>query len=133
MKIIARTFVILAMVIIAWWLGQMIASESAEVVVLYTQDKSGEQFSTRLWIVDHEGHAWLRSGSEQSGWYQRLLVLPEIELLRGSDRRSLVSEAEPDYRDTINQLMAKKYGWRDTYVGLLFSRDDAIPVRLVTD
>ncbi len=133
MKVVARTFIILAMVVIAWWLGQMIASESGEVVVLYTQDKSDEQYSTRLWVVDHEGNAWLRAGSEQAGWYQRLLVLPEIEVLRGSDRRSVVTTPEPAYRDTINQLMAKKYGWRDTYVGMFFSRDDAIPVRLVTD
>jgi hypothetical protein len=111
----------------------MIASESGEVVVLYSQDKAGEQYSTRLWIVDHEGDAWLRAGSEQSGWYQRLLVLPEIQLLRRSDRRSLISIPEPAYRDTINELMAKKYGWRDAYIGFFFARDDAIPVRLIVD
>jgi hypothetical protein len=61
------------------------------------------------------------------------VALPEIELLRRSDRRSLETKFEPTYRDTINQLMAKKYGWRDAYVGFFFSRDDAIPVRLVTD
>jgi len=133
MKILARTFIVLAMVVIAWWLVQMIASESAEVVVLYTQDKSGEQYSTRLWVVDYEEDAWLRAGSEQAGWYKRLLALPETEVLRGSDRRSVVAMFEPANRDTINKLMAKKYGWRDAYVGFFFSRDDAIPVRLDTD
>jgi hypothetical protein len=133
MKIAARTFIVLTMVVIAWWLGQMIASESGEVVVLYTQDNAGEQFSTRLWIVDHEGDAWLRAGSEQAGWYKRLMVLPEIELFRRSDRRSLSAKIEPAYGATINGLMAKKYGWRDAYVGFFFSRDDAIPVRLITD
>ena len=133
MKILARTFIILAMVVIAWWLVQMIASESAEVVVLYTQDKSGEQYSTRLWVVDYEEDAWLRAGSEQAGWYKRLLALPETEVLRGSDRRSVIALPEPANRDTINKLMAKKYGWRDAYVGFFFSRDDAIPVRLDID
>ena len=133
MKILARTFIVLAMVVITWWLVQMIASESAEVVVLYTQDKSGEQYSTRLWVVDYEEDAWLRAGSEQAGWYKRLLALPETEVLRGSDRRSVIALPEPANRDTINKLMAKKYGWRDAYVGIFFSRDDAIPVRLDTD
>lgn len=133
MKILVRGFIVLAMVVITWWLGQMIASESGEVVVLYTQDKSGEQFSTRLWIVDYEGDAWLRAGSAQAGWYKRLEALPEIELLRRSDRRSLDTAPEPAYRDTINQLMAKKYGWRDAYIGFFFSRENSIPVRLITD
>lgn len=98
------------MVVVAWWLGQMIASESGEVVVLYTQDKSGEQFSTRLWIVEHEGDIWLRAGSAQAGWYNGLVELPEIELLRRSDRRSVYTKIEPEYRDIINQFVAKKYG-----------------------
>ena len=133
MKIVARTFIVLVMVVIAWWLGQMIASESAEVVVLYTQDKSGEQYNTRLWVVDHEGDAWLRAGSTSAGWYKRLEALPEVEVLRRSDRRSVTTKFEPAYRDAINELMAEKYGWRDAYVGFFFSREGAIPVRLITD
>ncbi len=37
----------------------MLASESGEVVVLTTADGA----TTRLWVVDHDGSAWLRSGA----------------------------------------------------------------------
>ena len=45
------------------------ASESGEVVELITQDANGEQFTTRLWVADHDGAMWLRADSG-SGWYQ---------------------------------------------------------------
>jgi hypothetical protein len=133
MKIVARVCIGFAMVVIAWWIGQMVASESGEVVVLHTQTKSGEQFSTRLWVVDHEGDAWLRAGSANVGWYQRLIALPEIEIHRESDQLAVVANPESEYRDAINRLMAEKYGWREAYVGFFFSKEGSVPVRLITD
>ena len=48
------------------------ASESGEVVELITQDANGEQFTTRLWVADHDDAIWLRADSG-SGWYHRLV------------------------------------------------------------
>ncbi len=133
MKIIARIVMVLVMVLIAWWLGQMIASETGEVVVLITQSETGEPKNTRLWVVDYEGNVWLRAGSEQAGWYKRIVSLPEITLQRRGIRQSFVAKPEPAYRDTINTQMRKKYGWRDAYIGFFFARDESIPIRLVTE
>lgn len=110
---------------------EIIASESGEVIVLTTQDANGATAETRLWVVEHEGDMWLRAGSPNSGWYKRLLTSAEIGIQRGAE--SLDASAEPNVaaRDVVNRLMNDKYGWADSYIGLLFGRDDAIPIRLL--
>lgn len=110
---------------------QIIASESGEVVVVTTQDVSGADKETRLWVVDHDGTAWLRSGSAESGWYQRLLAKPEISILRGDASIDAVAEPTLDAKDTIDRLMNDKYGWADDYIGMLFGRDQGVPIRLI--
>ena len=50
--------------LIVFYLALMFgASESGEVVELITQDANGEQFTTSLWIADHDGAMWLRADS----------------------------------------------------------------------
>lgn len=109
---------------------QLVASETGEVVVLHTRDGDGGA-ATRLWVVDHEGRAWLRSGSD-SGWYRRLVAHPEVGLDRDGLRRRYRAEPEPRLAPLINRLMAEKYGWREDIVSLFAgSREDAIAIRLV--
>jgi hypothetical protein len=108
---------------------QVIASESGEVVVLYTDD-GGEAATTRLWVVDDEGHQWLRAGAE-SGWYARLTARPEVELERDGVRRRYLAQVEPAMTPRINQLMKDKYAWREDVVSVLAgSRDEAMAIRL---
>ena len=111
-------------------ISQLIASESGEVVVLTTLDALGKSHETRVWIVEHEGHSWLRAGAEIQGWYQRLAVKPAIEVLRGEVTTPHNAVPVAEKRDVINGLMLEKYGWADEYIGVLFGRDDAIPIRL---
>ncbi len=61
---------------------QIMASESGEVVVITTRDAAGDARDTRLWVLDHQGSAWLRSGSPHSGWYQRTLANPQVGVQR---------------------------------------------------
>ena len=53
-------FFALIVVYLAFMFG---VSERGEVVELITQDANGEQFTTRLWIADHDGAMWLRANS----------------------------------------------------------------------
>ena len=114
-----------------WYVAQLVASESGEVVVLTTHDADGEAHETRLWIVDHEGFQWLRSGSDVAGWYGRLHANPKVEVERQSTRKPYTPVPEPAKAPEINRLMLEKYGWADRYIGFYFPRDDSIPVRLV--
>ena len=97
------------------------ASESGEVVELITQDANGEQFTTRLWIADHDGAMWLRADSG-SGWYPRLVqhdVQRPAPLLRGDATYSVTSTSYPEMVKTLDTLMASKYGLGDTIIGAL--------------
>lgn len=122
----------LLVVLVVGVLGlQMVASETGEVVVVTIQDKAGVKAETRLWIVEHQGSRWLRSsGGGASGWYQQLLANPEFELLRGTTRYYLRATPVLEMQTTVNDLMNEKYGWADSYIGLLFGREDSIAIRL---
>jgi hypothetical protein len=111
-------------------ISQWIASESGEVVVVTTRDEAGELHDTRLWIVDHDGHAWLRAGADVQQWYRRLLSRPQVVVEREARANEYAAVPLPAERERINRLMLEKYGWADQYIGVLFGREDAIPIRL---
>jgi hypothetical protein len=69
LKLIAASLVGLIVLLVGL---QMFAAENGEVVVITTRDLHGGEHHTSVWIVDSDGHQWLRSGSATSGWYTRL-------------------------------------------------------------
>ena len=110
-----------------------VASESGEVVVLTSRDEQGEPHQTRLWVVDHAGSAWLRTGNPQSQWLARVRGNPEIEVERGGSVQSYrgVLVDSPVVRDQINALVLQKYGWaEDLLRTLVMNPEDVTPVRL---
>ncbi len=109
---------------------QYLASESGEVVVLRTLDAEGGVHETRLWVVDHEGSAWLRAGNPSGGWFPRLSARPEVKVLRNHEIQAFQAVPVPEARDTINDLMQQKYGFADSYISFYFPRAKKIPVRL---
>ena len=131
MKGVFRVLAILFGVALLWWVSQMVASETGEVVVVTTTAADGSTHETRLWVVDHDGSAWLRAGGDASGWYQQMQANPEIEMVRNSVAASYTVQPDLAQRGRVNTLMRDKYAWRDAYISFLFSRDDAVPIRLV--
>lgn len=129
-RILGWTVGLVLAVGLGFFLLQLIASETGEVVVLHTSDGSGEA-TTRLWVVEYDGDIWLRSGGGNSGWYGRLVATPAVRLERQGRTMLYIAEPEPAERARINALMAEKYGWRDQVIGLMVGgRDEAIAVRL---
>jgi hypothetical protein len=107
-----------------------VASESAEVVVLSIPEEDGVR-EVRLWVVDHDGSAYLR-GDEQSGWMPPLQNAETIELERDGRSVTYQPRIATELRDDINALMLSKYGWRERYITfLLGDRDAAMPVEMV--
>jgi hypothetical protein len=130
MRIVVR-LVIALVVLFGLVMGlQQIASESGEVVVLTTQDESGDPQTTRLWIVDRDGQQWLRAGLTESGWYVRLQANNFVKVERDGVTRSYVAIPDPSVAAEINDLMSEKYGWADRYIGFLFGRDGSVPILL---
>jgi len=110
---------------------QLAASESGEVVVLRTF-AGGEPQETRLWIVDDAGTSWLRAGSPEAGWYQRLKENPQVEVERGGavyTYEAFPIEGGPPV-DHVNAFMLQKYGWADQLIGLVADRSDSVAIRL---
>ena len=131
MKRIAIALGIVVSLVAALGISQLVASESGEVVVLTTKDAAGNKVQTRVWIVEHDGGVWLRSGQPGSGWHQRIESNPEVDVERGEVSVAYRAEPTPDLRDAINGLMRTKYGWADWYIDALFGVSDAVPIQLV--
>lgn len=130
MRFVVRLIVVALAALVALGVGSMVASESGEVVVLRTTDTAGELHETRLWIVEDGGHVWLRSGSDAAGWFVQLRERPDVTVVRDGEELDVRAVPEVPARERINERMNEKYGWADSYIGFLFGRDDAVPVRL---
>lgn len=130
MKFVAYLIGSLAILVVLIFFSQLIASESAEVVVLTSQGSDGGQ-ETRLWVVDLDGVQYLRA-SPDSGWYQRLLAEPQVLLVRSGNSAAYRAQTRMDVVADVNRLMREKYGWRDVYIEFLVGdRADAVPVALI--
>jgi hypothetical protein len=130
MKLLFRAIGAVVAIVVVLFVVQIVASESGEVVKVTTVDMSGGQHETHLWVVDHDGHAWLRSGSPTSGWYARLKATPTLDLERNGERAEYTITVEPTQVETINGLMHQKYGWADTYIGYFIDHSKSVPIRL---
>ena len=107
--------------------------ESGEVVVLETRDAAGQVHETRVWVVDHDGFAWLRTGDPKSPWLGRLRASPAVAVTRAGVKREYqgVPTNDPALRDTINALVLEKYGLSERALrAVMLDPANATPVRL---
>ena len=94
---------------------QIAASERVEVVQLHTIKGGGEKVVTRLWVVDYDGHAYLR-GDTDSDWFQRLQSSDKFTLIRGDETGEFTHGVKNENIDMINKLMREKYTWGDLII-----------------
>jgi hypothetical protein len=130
MRIVIRVVLALLALLAIVVAFEVIASESGEVVVVQTVDAAGAPHDTRLWVVDEGDRAWVRAGNPQSSWLSNIQQYPAVTVTRGESTAQYTAVPDVASRDRINGLMRAKYGWADAYIGMLFGRDDATPIRL---
>jgi len=121
------------LIAIAGFFGAIIlASESGEVVVLQTTDADGHPHETRLWIVDHAGAEWVRTGAPEKSWFVRLQANPAVELERAgmTTARVAVVVRDPAISGALMKAFAEKYGEADWIVALSGDAAKRVPVRL---
>lgn len=100
-----------------------------EVVTLRTQRPDGSWQETRLWVVDHDGAAWLHSAGEE--WLARFEGAAAVELERDGATRRYAARADREAHARIDALLREKYGLADRWVRLLAPCDEGtVPVRL---
>ncbi|HEY8155650.1 MAG TPA: nitroreductase/quinone reductase family protein [Myxococcota bacterium] len=114
--------------------GSFVAGERMEVVVLRTTDGHGHAHDTKLWIVDHDGHLWLRSVRPTLRWLERIRANPRVELVRRGETRAYTASIVEslDAKRAIDDAIAAKYGLIDRWYELLV-RHETIPIRLDPD
>ena len=93
-------------------------------------DDAGEFRRTRLWVVDLPDGTYLRAGAPDSAWFARVRARPQVLLERGDLQRHVLLEPDEGKRAELNAAMGLKYGWADHVVGVAFSRENAIPLRV---
>jgi hypothetical protein len=120
-------------VLMALGIGIFGVSElGGEIVTLGTSSSDGGA-STRIWVVDDAGHAWLRAGSPGNGWLTRIDANPDVTIERAGvlTRYTAVPvRDDPGLRDRIHALMRAKYTWADRIVSLMRDGSKSVPIRL---
>jgi hypothetical protein len=131
-KRIAKIFGGVLGALVLLWAVLLIAAERMEVVVLTSHDAAGEPHTTRLWVVDDTGAAWLRCGGHDRGWCTRIRTRPDVEVERGGARAryQAVIVDTPEAQARIDALMREKYGLTDFLIGNLEGGFDTVAVRL---
>ena len=110
----------------------MAASELQEVVILHSQDEDGAWYETRLWTVDYGGTPWLRAGSRNRAWLERVSASTEVRMERDGRLAEYTAKVIPILATStqIDRLMLAKYGWTDAVFRWLEGSPRTIPVRL---
>ena len=110
----------------------ILASESGEVITIKTQDSSSEWHPTRLWVVDHAGAEWTRTGHAEKIWFARLTSHSIIELERAAERtsRRAVPISDAAVAQAVNEAFSKKYGIADRIVALSGDASKRVVIRL---
>jgi hypothetical protein len=110
----------------------LFALEGNEVVVVRTRAPDGDLKETRTWIADEDGDAFIEAAHAERPFYQHVIAIPDVEVVRaGTIRRyRAVPVPNPAGHAHIRALLAAKYGWADTWIGLLQDTSQSIEVRL---
>ena len=108
------------------------ALEGHEVVVLRTRTPDGARRDTRTWVADDAGALWVEAAVPERPFFQQLLAVPQVEVVRNGTTHSYhaLPMPNPDGHVRIRALLAQKYGWADWWVGLLTDTSQSTAVRL---
>jgi len=106
--------------------------DHGEIVTLETVDEAGRVHETQLWVVYLDEVPYLRAGSSEAHWLERVRLQPEVDIeIRGGVRRFRAAlQDDRSVRERLNRAMAHKYGLADGIWGLVSNRSQSVPIRL---
>ena len=108
------------------------ALEGREVVVLRTTGDDGHVRTTRTWIADDAGAAWVEAASPERPFLYDLTRDPTVRLERdGRPLRCRTTVApNPEGHRRNRDLLAAKYGWADCWIAMVADTERSLAVRL---
>ena len=106
--------------------------DEGEVVTLTTIDDQGRSAVTGLWIVEIGGEVYLRAGSPEAKWLERIRARPEVELTRDGVMQKMRAIPIEDValRNAVSWAMREKYGLIDAVIVRIIDHSEAIPIRV---
>ncbi|MGI9327436.1 MAG: hypothetical protein ACR2PZ_19615 [Pseudomonadales bacterium] len=109
-----------------------LALEIDGVISIQTLDGNQQPRVTHVWHVVHQQRLTLEAGHPDNPWVQDLAGSDQVSV-RGDGldgNYSFVVNRAPSDHQLIRQLMRKKYGWRDSWISLLFDTSRSAMVQL---
>jgi hypothetical protein len=106
---------------------------SGEVVAVRTVDADESPYESRLWVVDVDGRAYLRTGNAESRWLANMRSHPTVTITRGGVAKAYLATpvADVGVRDRVNAATAAKYGIAESFLRVaVLDAEHTIPVRL---
>jgi hypothetical protein len=106
--------------------------DEGEVVTLTTVDDQGHSSVTGLWIVEIDGEVYLRAGSREARWLERIRARPVVELTRDGVVQKVRATPIEDaaLRNAISWAMREKYGFIDAVLVRIIDHSESVPILL---
>jgi hypothetical protein len=135
MRRIAIVLAVMFAVVAVVYAGMRVLFEtSGEVIDLRTQGADGRAYESRLWVVDVDGQAYLRTGSDKSQWLARLRLNPQVSVTRSGVTANFIATPidDPAIRVRVNAATAEKYGIAESILRMgVLDPDHTVAIRLV--
>ncbi|MCX7063311.1 MAG: DUF2255 family protein [Proteobacteria bacterium] len=135
MRRIAIVLAVMFAVVAVVYAGMRVLFEtSGEVIDLRTQGADGRAYESRLWVVDVDGQAYLRTGSDKSQWLKRLRLNPQVSVTRSGVTANFIATPndDPAIRVRVNAATAEKYGIAESILRMgVLDPEHTVAIRLV--
>ena len=122
-----RIFFALVLILIGFALITIAALESGQVLVVKTlmveemSEAGNEPRETHIWFVQSGGRLLLEAGTPENPWVVDLSSQDTLSLKgEGLDGTYHFKLHDPASHETIRYLMEEKYGWRDSWISMIF-------------
>jgi hypothetical protein len=126
--------IVAALFVLALALGlvTLFAVEGQEVVVLRTKTPQGDVRRTRIWIAEEDGVVWIEAADPSRKFYGDLQADPDAEIERGGEiyLYRAIPQPGPEGHEKVRELLRRKYGWADRWVGAIVDTSSSIGIRL---
>jgi hypothetical protein len=126
--------IVAAVFLVALVLGlvTLFAVEGQEVVVLRTKTPEGDVRRTRIWIAEEDDVVWIEAADPTRKFYADLRADPEAEIERGGEIHLYRATPQPgaEGHEKIRELLRRKYGWADRWVGAIVDTSNSVAIRL---
>ncbi|HEU4429325.1 MAG TPA: hypothetical protein VFT98_11270 [Myxococcota bacterium] len=128
-----RALIALAAAVAVFVAVTWLALEGSGVAVVTTTTPDGSPRETHVWFAELGGVLWLEAGLPENPWFTDAQRSPRIRLaLPGAVATAFDAHPVPtaEAQQRVRAALHHKYGWRDTWVGLLVDASRSVAVRL---